>query len=28
LFDGKLYEVHAGGNGDFSSHKIDIKLLN
>lgn len=27
FFNGVPHEIHAGGNGDFSSHKIDIKLL-
>ncbi len=26
-FDGALCEVHASGNGDFSSHKIEIKKI-
>lgn len=25
--DGKIYEVHAGGDGDFFSHKITFELI-
>lgn len=25
IFNAIVYEVHASGNGDFSSHKIEIK---
>lgn len=27
LFNGLSHEVHASGNGDFSSHKIEIKPI-
>ena len=25
--DNLVYEVHAGGNGDFKNHKVEFKLM-
>ena len=27
IFNGDAYEVHASGNGDFRSHKVEFKLI-